>query len=826
MMVFAGRQMASTGPDRMAGAQALPVEKLRWVCDPASLKFATTDDIRDIEGVLGQERAVNALTFGASMPYHGYNIYALGPEWLDKHGVITRFLKERAAAEAPPSDWCYVHNFSNPNKPSVLQLPHGLGTEFKHDMLLFSEDIPRALQSVFDSDEYQTQSRLIAEEFRMRQQQAAAEVDAEARKKSISLKAGPMGFTFVPLHDGRPMTTQEFNALPENERKRFDEGIDGLQKKFNDVLQKIPVWIRELQERQRELSKETASHAVSRPVEELKKKYQGQPVIARHLNMVHHDVIESVGLLVGGASEQSIAGPPDKAMPAIQPSRYQINLLVDNSEAKMAPVVFEDLPSYDHLLGRIEHRAEMGTLLTNFLLIRPGSLHKANGGYLMIDMLKLLAAPLAYENLKNSLKTGEIRMEPLGHALGLISTVTLEPEPIPLSVKVVLIGERSLYYLLGALDPEFSQLFKVAADFEEDMDRKEEVLPLYVRMIATLARREHLMPLGNEAVASVLERSARLAGDGEKFSMRLEMITDLLREAHFFAQQEHHKVIESGDVEAAILAQEKRQSRLHERLLKETQRGTILIDTEGRKIGQVNGLSVIDLGARAFGHPSRITARVGIGRGKVVDIEREVELGGPLHSKGVLILSGYLHSHYLIDKPLSLTASLVFEQSYGGVEGDSASLAELCTLLSAIADVPLRQDLALTGSVNQQGEAQAIGGVNEKIEGFFDLCDARGLSGTQGVLIPESNVKHLMLHSRVINAVREGRFHIYPISTVDQALEALAGMAAGNKNGDGRFAEGSFNHRVQERLEYFAHSQKAYINAMLAEEEAAKPIMH
>jgi len=825
-MVFASRKITSLGPvDAVTGVKPLPPEKLRWVCDPASLKFRTTEDIRDIEGVLGQERAVDALKFGASMPYQGYNIYALGPEWLDKHGVITRLLKERAATEAPPPDWCYVHNFSDPNKPAVLQLPHGRGAEFRHEMLLFSEDIPHALQSVFDSDEYQTQSRMIVDEFRTRQQQAAAEVDIEARKKSISLKVGPMGFAFVPMRDGQPLTTHEFAALPEGERKKFDQDIDWLQKKFSDLLQKIPLWVRELQERQRSLNKETASHAVSQPVEELKKKFHDLPAITAYLGTAEKDLVESVSLLLGGV-EQSVAEQPDKNMATVQPSRYQVNLLVDNSGAATAPVIYEDLPSYDHLLGRIEHRSEMGTLLTNFLLIRPGSLHKANGGYLIIDMLKLLTAPLAYEGLKNSLKSGEIRMEPLGHALGLISTMTLEPAPIPLSVKVVLVGERILYYLLGTLDPEFPQLFKVAADFEEDMDRKEEVLPLYVRMIATLARREGLMPLGNEAVASVLGHSARLAGDGEKFSMRLETITDLLREAHFFAQQEHRKIVQGADVEAAIQAQEKRHSRLYERLLKETQRGTILIDTKGRKTGQLNGLSVIDLGACAFGHPSRITARVGMGRGKVVDIEREVELGGPLHSKGVLILSGYLHSHYLIDKPLSLTASLVFEQSYGGVDGDSASLAELCTLLSAIADVPLRQDLALTGSVNQQGEAQAIGGVNEKIEGFFDLCDARGLSGTQGVLIPESNVKHLMLRARVVSAVQAGRFHIYPVSTVDQTLETLTGMAAGIRNDEGLFAEGSFNRRVQERLEDFARSQKAYMISAQTEEEPAKPLMH
>jgi lon-related putative ATP-dependent protease len=473
-------------------------------------------------------------------------------------------------------------------------------------------------------------------------------------------------------------------------------------------------------------------------------------------------------------------------------------------------VIYEDHPIYNNLVGRIEHLAQMGALLTDFTLIKSGALHRANGGYLILDARQLLLQPYAWDALKRVLRSRELRIESLGQALSLVSTVSLEPQPIPLDVKVVLVGERLLYYLLHRYDPDFGELFKVEADFSEGMDRTSENNLLYARLLATLIRREKLRSLDRGAVARVIEQSARAMGDAEKLSVHLLSIVDLLREADYWADVADNDAMTAADVQRAIDAQIHRADRLRERLQERIQRGTILIDTAGERVGQVNGLSVLQLGHFAFGRPNRITARVRLGKGEVVDIEREVELGGPIHSKGVLILSGFLSGRYVVDRPLSLSASLVFEQSYGGVEGDSASMAELCALLSALADVPIKQSWAMTGSVNQHGEAQPIGGVNEKIEGFFDVCQARGLPGEQGVIIPVSNVKDLMLRPDVVEAVRAGRFHVHAVQTVDRALELLTGMPAGERDEEGNFPEGSINQRVEARLIDLVEKQRMY----------------
>jgi lon-related putative ATP-dependent protease len=487
-----------------------------------------------------------------------------------------------------------------------------------------------------------------------------------------------------------------------------------------------------------------------------------------------------------------------------------VNVMVDHSATTGAPIVYEDHPTVQNLMGRVEHTAQMGTLVTDFNLIKAGALHRANGGYLILEARKVLLQPFTWEELKRALRSQEIRLETLAQTLSLISTVSLEPEPIPLDVKVVLLGERLLYYTLAQFDPDFAELFKVAADFEDQMDRNADGHLLYARLIASLARKEQLRPFDRGAVARVIERSARLAGDAEKLTAHLRSIVDLLREADYWAGEAGHQVITADDVQQAIDAQIRRLDRVRERVQEEIQRGTILIDTEGATVGQVNGLSVLAVGQFAFGRPSRITARVRLGRGEVVDIEREVALGGPIHSKGVLILASYLGARYVPDRPLSLSASLVFEQSYSGVEGDSASSTELYALLSALAELPVKQGLAVTGSVNQYGQVQAIGGVNEKIEGFFDICRARGLTGEQGVLIPASNVKHLMLRHDVIDAVAAGQFQVYPVETIDQGIELLTGVPAGERDAQGAFPEGSVNQRVEARLVALSEKRLAF----------------
>ncbi len=493
--------------------------------------------------------------------------------------------------------------------------------------------------------------------------------------------------------------------------------------------------------------------------------------------------------------------------------------MVDNAALEHAPVVYEDDPTYERLVGRIEHRAEMGTLFTDFHMIQAGALHRASGGYLILDARKLLSQPMAWQGLKQALRAGNIRIEPIGRVMGAISTVSLEPEPIPLDVKVVLVGERMIYYMLSEADPDFRRLFKVAADFDEQIERSDENNALFARLVATLARAEKLKPLDCAGVARALEYSARQAGDCERLSTRLEALADLLREADYWAGKKGNGRIGGDDVQHAVDAQVRRLDRVRERTQEQIGRGTIAIDTAGSVVGQVNGLAVLQVGGFAFGRPSRITARVRIGKGEVIDIEREVALGGPLHSKGVLILSGYLSAHYASDRPLSLSASLVFEQSYGGIDGDSASSTELYALLSAISGVPIKQGFAVTGSVNQFGTVQAIGGANEKIEGFFDICAARGLTGDQGVLIPATNVKNLMLHRRVVDAARDGKFHIYPVETIEQGIEILTGMPAGQRGPDGDFPEGSLNRLVEARLAELAEKRREYARDARADDE-------
>jgi lon-related putative ATP-dependent protease len=795
----------------MAKVDSLPIEKLCWRCRPDTLDFETTDDLADLTETFGQARAVQAMHLGLGMEHFGYNIFALGPEGIGKHTLARRFLEEKAKTGRRPMDWCYVANFEDSRKPRVLQLNAGRGATFQADMARFVEDLRHALRSAFESDEYRTRRQVLEEEFKERQEQALSEIEEDAKKRDIALLRTPVGFAFAPVAGGKVVSPEAFQRLPQTERERIESDIEELQKRLHDVLRQTPLWVKELREKLRELNDETAMLAVGHLVKDLQGHYADLPEICGYLDAVQKDVIENVETIVGAPEKPQADGVSAEfgdGHPLFR--RYRVNLLVDNGGGEHAPVIYEDNPNYDRLRGRIEHRAEMGALLTDFHMIRSGALHRANGGYLILDARKVLTHPMAWEGLKQALMSGEIRTEPLAQTLGLLSTVTLEPEPVPLDVKVVLIGERILYYLLAELDPEFSRLFKIAADFDERIERSEENNRFYVRLIATMVRESELRAFDSGAVARVLEYSVRHAGDAEKLSTHIEGLGNLLRESDYWAQTDGRERVSAEDVQRAADAQIHRLDRVRERIQEEMRRGTIVIASDGAIVGQINGLAVSQIGGFAFGRPSRITARVRLGAGEVVDIERKVELGGPLHSKGVLILSGYLGAHYASEHPLSLNASLVFEQSYGGIDGDSASAAELFALLSAIARVPLKQSFAVTGSVNQRGEVQAIGGVNEKIEGFFDLCEARGLTGEQGVLIPATNVKHLMLHRRVLEAVEKGEFHVYPIETIDQGMEILTGLDAGERDAAGLFPEGTINRLVEDRLLALAEKRRQF----------------
>jgi lon-related putative ATP-dependent protease len=790
----------------------LPPEQLYRRCDPEQLAFKTTAELGAEGTLITQARAMQAVQFGIGIRHEGYNLFALGPAGTGKYATIRRALETQAATETVPPDWCYVFNFQQAHRPRALRLPPGQGTELQHDMEQLIADLHRAIQGVFESDEYRTRTQALEEELEERQEEAMGRIRDMAKEKDVVLLQTPTGFTLAPFRDGKPMGPNEFQELPAKERARIEADINALQTEMRKVLHQMPLWKKRSDEQVEALNREMAGAAIQSLIDALSEKYQELPAVVSYLEQVQADVVEHFRQFMPDHEKQPpiLAGwaPPNGDGPPWH-HRYRINVLLGHDEDGGAPVVYADLPTHHHLVGRIEHRAHLGALETDFTMIRAGALHQANGGYLILDALKVLLQPFAWETLKRMLQAHEIRIESLAQIASLISTLSLEPEPIPLDVKVVMLGERHIYYLLCRLDPEFGELFKVAIDFDDQLVRDADGIQGYARFIASEVRRAALRPLDRAAVARVIEHSARLADDSERLTTHQRSVCDLLREADYWAGASARETVTAADVEQAIASQIARADRIARRLREETTRGTLLIDTDGEQVGQVNGLAVMILGGFAFGHPSRITARVRLGKGEVIDIEREVKLGGPLHSKGVLILHGLLAGRYALDHPLSLSASLVFEQTYGGVDGDSASSAELYALLSALAELPIRQSLAVTGSVNQLGEVQAIGGVNEKIEGFYDTCAARGPIDGQGVLIPAANVKHLMLRADIGEAAAHGRFGVYPIRTIDEGIELLTGTPAGERDADGCYPSGSVNARVEARLIGFSERLRA-----------------
>ncbi len=795
------------------GLKPLPIEEYYKNCTLDQLEFKSTADLVPLEGFLGQDRAVQAIDLGIKISREGYNIFALGPSGVGKHTLVRQMVEEKAAQESPPSDICYVNNFEHVSNPILLQLPAGIGTQLKDDMEHLVQDLRTSLVSAFDSEEYQSQRRVLEEEYQEQQQESLREIQEKAKEKGLALLRTPSGLAFAPVKDDEVLPPEEYQKLPQTEQDEIQKIVEELQQELQKALQQAPRWEREFRSKLNDLQQSVAAYVLEDLLEELYEKYSELEPVIDYLKAVKSDVAESLDEFMQSANgQQESSGMQRSRRPSDNTAfrRYQVNVLVDASGLEGAPVVYENNPSYLNLVGRVEQMAMMGALLTDFTLIKPGALHRANGGYLLLDALKVLTNPSAWEGLKRALRYREVRIESPMQMLSLTSTVSLEPEPMPLDVKVVLMGDRQLYYLLSQADPEFAELFKVAADFDDQFIRDEETTALFARLIATMVQEEELLPLDRTAVCRMIEFAARETADSERLTARMQGIADLLKEADYWAREEGSEEVSVAHINRALDAQVNRSNRIDQRMQEAMLRETVLVATEGEAVGQINGLSVYQLGKIAFGKPTRITANVRMGNGEVVDIEREVELSGPLHSKGVMILSSFLMERFTHDFPLSLSASLVFEQSYGGVDGDSASSTELYALLSAISGVPIKQSLAVTGSVNQKGQVQAIGGVNEKIEGFFDLCKARSLTGEQGVVIPNANVKHLMLRRDVVEAAHSGKFSIYAVDTIDEGIEILTGVQAGTRDENGEYPEGSVNRRVEDQLEDFAKKRQEY----------------
>ena len=803
------REPGQTGaaPSDFEAGRALPPDLLYRFCDPAELPFELVGELEDLLQPIGQDRAVEAVEFAIAMRRKGYNVYALGASGTGKHTIVQDLLKHRAESSQTPPDWCYVNNFTDPQKPRRLQLPPGRANGLRDAMKRLVEELRAALPAAFERDDYRARREVIDQQFKQRNEEAFGELQRQGEQKGISMLRTPMGLALAPRRNGKVLTPEMFEALPESERERIQRDLEETQGELEAVMQQVPQWEREHREALRELNRNTTGAAIALMMDELRAGYCDFPDVVQHLDAVERDIKENADdFLTPPQLPEGIPmpSPIEGAMTEARFRRYQVNVIVDNGGQHGAPVIYEDNPTHQTLVGRVEYMARFGTLVTDFNLLTPGALHRANGGYLMLYAQRLLEGNFGWASLKRALNAGEIRTETLEQLLSLASTVSLQPEPIPLDVKIVLLGPPVLYYLLSALDDDFKELFKIAADFDDRVERSAETTLLYARFIGGVVRREKLLPFDRGAVARVIERAARLTGDADRLSAGLREIVDLLQEAEQLAAGAGKTTVTGDEVQKAIDAQFRRGDRIYRRLQAEIGRKTIRIETDGEVVGQVNGLSVMSLGGLSFGNPSRITARIRLGRGEVVDIEREVELGGPLHSKGVLILSGFLGGRFGGIRPLSLNASLVFEQSYGGVDGDSASAAELFALLSALAEAPINQSFAVTGSVDQLGRIQAIGGVNEKIEGFFDACRITGFTGRQGVIIPASNVKHLMLRQDVVAAAAEQRFRIVPIETVDQGLALLTGLPAGEPDAEGNYPADTVNYRIAARLDAFA----------------------
>ena len=783
----------------------VPISELRHTCDPAEFSFKTTTEVKPREVVIGQARAVSAIEFGLSIKNHGYNIFVSGIPGTGRNSIVRSIVKRISLGRPAPEDWCFINNFKNSDRPHAIKLAPGKGREFQEDMEKFIDVMMNEIPKIFESKEYEEQKARIQEELERAKEVLFADTGRQAQELGFHLTVTRTGIVKVPLFKGKPLQPEDLEKLSAEQRLEMDDREKRVDAQIRDFLSKARQLDKEAREKIHELNRKIAHFAMGHQLEDLKEKYRTNPRIPDYLTEVEEDILNNLKEFLGQTPE--LPFPMEGMDKASFLERYRVNVLVDNANTKGGPVVEEVNPTYNNLVGRMERKIRLGVAFTNFMMIKSGSVLQANGGYLIMNALDVLRSPFAWDALKRIIKKGEVKIEDIAELYG-IGTAGIKPEPIPISLKIIMLGSPWLYYLLYYYDEDFRSIFKVKSDFDTQMDGSPDEKAKYANFIGTMAAEEKLVPFSREAVAGIIDYAGRLAEKKGKLSLRFSDLSDLIREASFWAVSDGGSTVEAMHVDKALDEKVYRANLLEDRIQELLTDGTIMVDVGGSVTGQVNGLSVYDLGDFSFGKPSRITARAYLGKAGVVDIEREAKLSGRIYNKGVLILTGYLGGTYAREKSLSLSASLAFEQSYGEVEGDSASAAELVALLSAIADAPVRQDLALTGSINQLGQVQPIGGVNEKIEGFFAVCKARGLTGSQGVVIPKLNVKNLMLKKEVAQAVKDGKFGIYAVATVDEAITVLTGMSAGERQADGTFPEGTFNFLVDKRLKDIAKKLK------------------
>ncbi len=799
--------------------QHLGVDELTKEFDLSAYDFQTTEELEPSDAIIGQKRAVDSLEFGLNVDGIGYNLYVAGKPGIGKMSAVVPYVEKMALNRETPSDWCYLNNFSDSYRPDIVAMPAGRGQTFKKDMEHLIDQIHDKLTQVFDSEDYATQRDQLTQKTKNEQETLYQQFEAKANKAGFNIKPTPMGIFFsFRNNNGKSMEDEEVDKLPDEEKKKMNTKRRELEQEFQTFGKKIRKIEKESQDKLKELDKNIAMNVIGGMIEDLIEKYQDMETISTYLQRVQKDISEHIDMFKPSHQQKTTEQSPQAQMQLRMLreqtfKKYAVNVLVDNGEQEGVPVIVERNPSYHNLFGRIEKEIHMGGYSTDFTMIRSGSFHRANGGYLILQIEDVLKNFLSWDSLKRALTSKELQIEEVGERLGFLSTKTLRPEPMPLNVKVVLVGRPIYYYLLHHYDEEFAELFKVKADFDTVMHRDGSNINEFLGFVARFCHNEKLLCLTRPAVARLLKHASRLAEDQEKLSTHFGALADVLRESHYWAKKEAKEKVEPQHVQKAIDAKIYRSSLVKEKLQEMTERETLLIDTTGIAIGQVNGLSVLDMGDYRFGKPTRITATVAPGRDGILDIEREIKLGGPLHSKGVLILGGYLSNKYAQSSPLTLSARLVFEQSYSGIEGDSASSTELYALLSALSGYPVSQGIAVTGSVNQQGEVQAIGGVNEKVEGFFDLCKSRGLEGNQGVIIPKANVKNLMLKQEISDAIDENKFHLWSVCTIDEGIEILTGKSAGQRDKDGKFGEDTINGQVEKRLHSYAEDWQKLMHA-------------